>query len=122
MSYVHALPCIVHLFSFFPEYTLLLCFLFISSPFSFLTMASKKSVPSKNSFTRHGSSSSLNRVWFCDTDSQEDFVENFYDRTIHSKCQIILSDFLNTPLPGALNTQGWGFLCEKPSRCLGVFI
>ena len=33
-----------------------------------------------------------------------------------------MSDFPNTPLFGALSTQAWGFLCEKPSRCLGMFI
>ena len=112
--------------SFFLELCLLLCSSFPSSSFSFLTMASKKSVPSKNPFTRHGSSSSSsfspNRVWFCDTNSQKDFIENFYDWTIHSKCQVILSDFPNTPLSGALSTQGWGFLCEKPTRCPSVFI
>ena len=49
-------------------------------------MAPKKSVPSKNPITPHGSSftsyslpSVPNRVWFCDANYQKDFVENVCD-------------------------------------------
>ena len=68
-------------------------FLFFSYPRSFLTMAPKKSVPSKNPIIRRGSSptssSSLfvpDRVRVHDANSQKDFVENFCDREIHSEC------------------------------------
>ena len=59
---------------------------FSSSPFSFLTMEPKKSIPSKNPITRRGSPSTSysshsipDRVRFYDTDSQKDFIENFCD-------------------------------------------
>ena len=128
MSYVHALSCIVPLFSFFPEYTLLLCFLFFSSPFSFLTMAPKKSVLSKKPITCCGSSSSSslpsvpNWVRFCNEDSQKDFYENFSDWMINSERLVILSDFSNTSLPGVFSSQGWESLCEKPMRWTSFFI
>ena len=41
---------------------------------------------------------------------------------IHSERQVILSDFPHTPLPGAISSQGWASLCEKPSGCPNVFI
>ena len=52
-------------------------------------MAPKKSVPSKNPITRHGSSSSLPSLpagdRFHDSKSQKNFDENFSERVIHSK-------------------------------------
>ena len=84
-------------------------------------MAPKKSIPPKNPITPRGSSSTSsslplipNSVRFYDANSQKDFVENFCDRAIHSKCQVILSDFLDTPLPGSFSSRGWGSLYEKP--------
>ena len=51
---------------------------------SFLTIASRKPVPSKNPITRHGSSSTSSsfpfvseRVWFCDTNSQRISLRTF---------------------------------------------
>ena len=91
-------------------------------------MALKKCVPSKNPITRHGSSSSssfsssLPSRDIHDSKSQKDFDENFSDKAIHSECQIILSDFLDTSLPRAFSSQGWESLNEKPLRCPGVFI
>ena len=41
---------------------------------------------------------------------------------IHSKRQVILSDFQDTHLPGAFSSQGWTSLYEKPSRCPDVII
>ena len=68
-------------------------FLFFSYPLSFLTMAPKKPVPSKNPIIHRGSSSTSSsslfvpdRVRFHDANSQKDFVENFCDREIHSEC------------------------------------
>ena len=76
-------------------------------------MAPKKSVPSKNPITHCGSSSSSSslpslfaRDRFCDPDSQKDFDANFSDRVIHSEHQVILSNFLDTPLPSAFTTRG----------------
>ena len=89
-------------------------------------MAPKKSVPSKNPIRCRGSSASSfslpDSVEFHDAESQKDFVENFYDRMIHSKCQVILSDFPETPLPGAFSSRVLESLREKPMRCAGVFI
>ena len=60
------------------------------SRFSFLLMAPKKFVPSKNLIRCRGSSSSSSApslpdfVRFCDEKAQNDFFENFSDRAIHS--------------------------------------
>ena len=86
-------------------------------------MALKKFVPSKNPITHHGSSSSFPfRDRFRDSKSQKDFDENFSDRAILLERHIILSDFLDTPLPRAFSSRGWESLREKPLRCPGVFI
>ena len=100
----------------------------LSLSFSFLLMVPKKSDPSKNPIRRRGSSSSssapfpLDYVWFHDEKASNDFFENFSNRVIHSKRQVILSDFPDTPLPGVFSSQGWAFLCEKPSRYPNMFI
>ena len=90
-------------------------------------MTLKKFVPSKNPITCHGSSSSFSsslpsRDRFHDSKSLKDFDENFSDKAIHLERQIILSNFLDTPLPRAFSSRGWESLHEKPSRCPGVFI
>ena len=94
----------------------------LSLSFSLLAMAPKKFVPSKNPICRGSYSSPSDTVPFCDEKAQDDFFENFSNRTIHSERQVILSDFLDTPLPGAFSSRGWASLCEKPSRCPNVFI
>ena len=50
------------------------------------------------------------------------FDDKFCDKVVHSKRQVILSDFSDTPLPVAFSTQGWESLYKKPSRCPSVFI
>ena len=84
----------VVLFFFLVPYSpvVFLCFSSLSW-FSFLLMAPKKSIPSKNQIRRHGSSSSSssaapslpNSVRFRDEKAQNDFFENFFDRAIHLK-------------------------------------
>ena len=69
-------------------------------------MAPEKSIPSKNSITCHGSSSSSSSSLpagdqFHDSKSQKDFDENFSERVIHSERHVILSNFPDTPLPRA---------------------
>ena len=112
--------------SFFPEHFLYYVFFFFYFSFSFLTLAPKKSIPSKNPITRRGSSSSLPflsaRDRFRDSKSQKDFEENFSDKAIHLECQVILSNFLDTPLPSVFSTWGWESLYEKPLRCPNVCI
>ena len=89
-------------------------------------MAPKKSVPSRNSISCcHSTSSSSSiplSVRFRNEDAQKDFDKNFSDRVIHSKRQVILSDFPETPLPCAFHSWGWASLYEKLSRCPDVFI
>ena len=88
-------------------------------------MAPKKSVQSKNLIHRDSFSSSSfpsYSVQFLDEKAQDDFFKNFSDQAIHLECQVILSDFLNTPLPGAFSSRGWASLCEEPLRCPNVFI
>ena len=85
---------------------------------------SKKTIPSKNSIRRGSSSSSFppDFVWFRDEKTRNDFFENFSNRAIHSERHVILFDFSDTPLPGAISSREWASLCEKPSRCPNVFI
>ena len=99
-------------------------FISLSLSFSLLVMAPKKSIPSKNPIRRGSSSFSFppNSIWFHDEKAQANFSKNFSDLAIHSKCQVILSDFLDTPLPNAISFRGWASLCEKPLRCPDVFI
>ena len=93
-SYVHALPCIAPILSFFLEFFSPAVFLYFSSlsRFSFLLMEPKKFVPSKNAIKRHGSSSSssssssiLDSVRFRDEKARDDFFKNFSNQAIHSK-------------------------------------
>ena len=88
-------------------------------------MAPKRSVPSKNLIRRHGSSfSSASSIpdSVSDEKDKDDFFENFSYRVIHLERQVILSDFPNTPSPGAFSSQGWASLCEISKRCPRVFI
>ena len=88
-------------------------------------MAPKKYIPSKNLIRRGSFSSSSfpsNFVQFRDEKAQDDFFENFSDQAINSEHQVILSDFLNTPLPDAFSSRGWPSLCEETLRCPDVFI
>ena len=96
----------------------------LSLSFSLLIMAPKKFVPSKNPIRRGSSSFSfpLDSVQFHDKKARSDFFENFFDQAIHSERQVILSEFPNTLLPGAISSRGWASLCEKPSKCPDVFI
>ena len=87
-------------------------------------MATKKSDPSKNPIRHRGSfsfssaHSLLDSVRFCDEKAKDDF----FNRAIHSECQVTLSNFLDTPLLDAFSSRGWASLCEISKRCLGVYI
>ena len=100
------------------EHCFLLCLLF-ALLHSFLDMAPKKSAPLKNPISRCGSlsSSSLPSITARDrcrnSNTQKDFNQNFCGRAIHSKCQTILSDFSDTPLPSAFSSQGWYLFVES---------
>ena len=51
-----------------------------------------------------------------------DFFENFSKRGVHSKCQVILSDFSNTDLPTITHSKGWESLCDVSVTCPSVLI
>ena len=51
-----------------------------------------------------------------------DFFENFSKRGVHSKCQVILSDFSNTNLPTIIHSKGWESLCDVLVTCPSVLI
>ena len=79
-----------------------------------------KSTPTRNPL-RFGASSSSNpspsNVWFHDDDAFKAFSENFSKRGIHSKRQVVLSDFADTELPSVIHSRGWESLCDVPVTC-----
>ena len=91
----HALHVVFFFFPMLYSPAVFLCFSipFSLSLFSFLLMAPKKFVPSKNPIRRRGSSSSSSSsapslpdfVRFRDEKAQDDFFENFSNKAIHSK-------------------------------------
>ena len=91
---------------------LLCCFTLVVS------MAPKrKSTPARNPLHFSTSSStdhSPSTVRFCDDDAFKAFSENFSRRGIHSKRQVILSDFVDTDLPSIIHSRGWESLCDVP--------
>ena len=91
------------------------------------SMAPKKSksTPSQNPLhSRVASSfdSTPSLVRFCDDKAHKDFLENFSRRGIHSKRQVVLSDFSNTDLPTVIYSRGWKSLCGIPVTCPSVII
>ena len=91
-----------------------------------VSMAPKrKSTPARNPFHSGASSSSdpsPSNVWFRDDDAFKAFSENFSRRGIHSKRQVILSDFADTDLPFIIHSRGWESLCDVPVTCHLVLI
>ena len=119
---------LMHCISFFSSFPcLIFCyvslFLFFSlSLVSFLWHLKSLFLP-RTTIRRRGSSSSIpDFVRFCDKKARDDFYENFSDQAIHLECQVILSNFPNTPLADVISSQGWASLYEKPSRCPNVLI
>ena len=91
-----------------------------------VSMAPKrKSIPARNPLPSGASSStnpSPSNVWFCDDDAFKAFLDNFFRRGIHSKRQVILSDFADTDLPFVIHSRGWKSLCDVPVTCPLVLI
>ena len=84
-----------------------------------------KSTPSWNPLHSGASTSSDPTpfsVRFCDDKAKMDFFENFSKRGVHSKCQVILSDFSNTNLPTIIHSKGWESLCDVLVTCPSVLI
>ena len=84
-----------------------------------------KSTPAWNPL-RFGASSSTDpspsTVWFRDDDAFKAFLENFSRKGIHSKCQVVLSDFADTDLPSIIHSRGWESLCDVLVTCPLVLI
>ena len=80
----------------------------------------RKSTPARNPL-RSGASSSIDpspsTIRFRDDDAFKAFSENFSRRGIHSKCQVVLSDFANTDLPSIIHSRGWESPCDVPVTC-----
>ena len=93
--------------------------------FSCVMALKHKSTPSQNPF-RSGASTSFDptpsSVRFRDDKSRQEFSENFSRQGVHSKCQVILSDFFDTNLPTVIHSRGWESLCDVPVTCPSVLI
>ena len=98
---------------------------FLSLPLFLFTLVvfmahKRKSTPARNPF-RFGASSSSNpspsHVRFRDDDAFKAFSENFSRRGIHSKRQVILSDFADTNLPSVIHSRGWKSLYDVSVTC-----
>ena len=104
-------------------------FLFLSLSFVSYSMAPKwKSTSSRNPL-RFGASSSSSpsdstpsHIQLHDDKAHKDFSENFSRRGIHSKCQVVLSDFSDTDLPTVIYSRGWESLCGILVTCPSMII
>ena len=85
-----------------------------------------KSTLSQNPFRSGASTSSFDltpsHIRFHDDKARKDFSENFFQRGIHSKRQVILLDFFNTDLPTVIYIRGWESLCGVSVTYLSVII
>ena len=61
-------------------------------------------------------------VRFSEDKARKDFSKNFSWQGIHSKRQVILSDFSDTDLPTVIYTWGWESLCGISVTCAFVII
>ncbi|XP_030970579.1 nucleoplasmin-like protein NO29 [Quercus lobata] len=88
----------------------------------------RKSTPSWNPL-HFGASSSFSlsytipsHVRFHDDKAHKDILENFSQRGIHSKHQVVLSNFSDTDLPIVIHSRGWESLCGISVTCPSVII
>ena len=61
-------------------------------------------------------------IQFHDEKAKSDFLENFSQQGIHSKCQVNLSDFSDTDLSTIIYSRGWESLCGIPVMYPSVII
>ena len=91
-----------------------------------MSMAPKrKSTPARNPLRSSASLSSdpsPSNVQFRDDDTFKAFSENVSKRGIHSKRQVVLSNFANTDLPSVIHNRGWESLCDALVTCPLVLI
>ena len=129
MSHVHAY---IPLSFYILIYCLVGAFLIVSLSLSlFLALVcfmapKRKSTLSQNPLCSRASTSSSNptpsHVRFCNDKTQKDFSKNFSRWGIHSKRQVVLSDFSNTNLPTFIYSRGWGSLCDILVTCPSMII
>ena len=87
-----------------------------------------KSIPSQNPLRFGASSSSTpsnpttSHVRFRDEKAKSDFLENFSRHGIHSKRQVIRSNFSDTDLPTVIHNRGWESLRGVPIICPSMII
>ena len=88
----------------------------------------RKSIPSWNPLRSGISSSSSpsdptsSHVQFHDEKAKSDFFENFSQRGIHSKRQVVMSNFSNTNLPIVIHNRGWESLYGVSVTCPSMII
>ena len=85
----------------------------------------RKSTLSRNPLRSKASTSfdsTPSSIQFHDEDAQKAFSKNFSRRGIHSKCQVILSDFSDTDLPTVIHSRDLESLCDVPVTCPFVLI
>ena len=91
-----------------------------------VSMAPKRKSTSARNPLRSGASSSfdptLSHIRFRDDDAFKAFSKNFSRRDIHSKRQVILTNFADTDLPFVIHSRGWESLCDVPVTCPLVLI
>ena len=134
MSHVHAFP--MHTYLIFNIFDIIdIAWDFSDCSFLFLplnlftlvvSMAPKrKSTLAQNLFHSGASSStdpSPSNIRFCDDDAFKTFSKNFSKRSIHSECQVVLSNFADIDLPSVIHSRGWELLCDVLVTCPPVLI
>ena len=125
-------PCLRTSFQYSWYLKLLRTFLIVSLslPFCLFTLDVFMAPKHKSTLARNplhfGASSSFDfaplSLQFRDDDAHKAFLENFSRRGIHSKHQVILSDFADTNLPSVIHSRGWESLCDIPVTCPLVLI
>ena len=100
------------------------CYFLFLPLFLFMLVVSmarkRKSTPARNPLHSGASSSSdpsPSNIWFRDDDAFKAFSENFSRCGIHSKCQVILSDFADNDLSSVFYSRGWESLCDVSITC-----
>ena len=133
MLHVHTFPMHTYSFSIYLLYLKLFgtfLIVFLSLPLFLFTlvmsMAPKhKSTPTRNPLRSKASSSSdpiLSHIRFRDDDAHKAFSENFSRQGVHSECQVILVDFVDTDLSTIIHSREWESLCDISVTCPLVLI
>ena len=91
-----------------------------------VSMAPKHKFTLARNPLRCGASSSSDpspsNVRFRDDDAFKAFSKDFSRQGIHSECQVILLDFIDTDLPSVIHSRGWESLCDVSVTCPLVLI